>query len=1138
MTADLFAFTRLLVQRMPGVASGGWVLDGLSPGINVICGPNGSGKSTTARALETLLWPQELAGPQTRLTGGFLLHGAAWHAEVDGTSHKYQRDGSPADPPALPPAGSVRSRYSLALQDLLAAQDEDFAHAIGREAAGGYDVAAAAGELKFCENAPRTRALRQHMDQACAALREACVKEEALEADLGRLESLGRQVQEAEEARAKAALLQRAVEGHRHLAAAALAGRRFAEFDPRLERINGGEAGQFAARQRELADLVFELENAQRTAAAALEAISACQLPDGGIAAGLLTALRAELEQWRTLEARAQETGRALAGALAREEEARRLVGEQASAEALAGLDAVAVGRLAEFSGRIELLQGRRKACQAMGEWLATPAARPDPAPLMELQVLLLQWLRDFAATTVAGPGKLPGWLKPLLICAALLAAAGSILLALNGAPAAYGGLLIAALIAFALTGLRPGAAAPAAVPVPQVPPGVEPPARWEAEAVRERLAGVQRELAAAALEAERFQRHAHLEEERAELEKELAVLESESEALAERYGWPPPEGRAFHTFGAALARWQQARADHKAAAAELETLRGQSAAPRARIQSLLGGLGMSGASTIAEAGGHIEDLKERDQRWREATATRAGALELAGQLERQRQRCEAELARIRETTGAADEIELRALCAQVPAWSEARKQRDAAAGLLREAETFFTEHPDLRAQTVEELEALREAASAQAASLAALAAQQGRIQAEIQAAKEGHGVEEALAAREDSMEALLQERERSLAALAGHLVAGHVAEISREQALPQVFHRARSLFTQITAGAERLEIDLEAGAFRALESGAAGRCLDELSSGTRVQLLLAVRAAFVAEQEGGVRLPLFLDEALGNSDDQRSRAIIAALAGLARDGRQIFYFTAQQDEVARWQDYLAGHPEIPHRCIDLGRERRLAPAGAFPRVALPPRPAPPAPGTLSYEQYGRLLAVPDFDPRQPAASLHLWHLCEDGAQLHRLLEMGLERWGQLEDCLRFGGLAMPEADLARLRAGVQLHEELARCWQHGRTKPLDRQALEEGGVSGTFIERVWELCQQCNLDGRSLLLALEEKRVSGFQNKARERLAAHLEAHGFLSHDTPLDGAAIRLRMAPLAHSLGIGRERLEGVLGKIAQP
>ena len=79
---------------------------------------------------------------------------------------------------------------------------------------------------------------------------------------------------------------------------------------------------------------------------------------------------------------------------------------------------------------------------------------------------------------------------------------------------------------------------------------------------------------------------------------------------------------------------------------------------------------------------------------------------------------------------------------------------------------------------------------------------------------------------------------------------------------------------------------------------------LTELSSATRVQLLLSVRLAFVETGETRYRLPLTLDETLANSDDVRASAIITTMASLAED-RQIFYFTAQNDEVNKWKEIV-----------------------------------------------------------------------------------------------------------------------------------------------------------------------------------------------------------------------------------------
>jgi uncharacterized protein YhaN len=112
------------------------------------------------------------------------------------------------------------------------------------------------------------------------------------------------------------------------------------------------------------------------------------------------------------------------------------------------------------------------------------------------------------------------------------------------------------------------------------------------------------------------------------------------------------------------------------------------------------------------------------------------------------------------------------------------------------------------------------------------------------------------------------------------------------------VFRKARDLFTDFTAGSFRLEIDEGVKpSFRAVEtSSGRGVGLDQLSSGTRVQLLMAVRLAFIEEMESGHQLPLILDEILGNTDDLRASAIIDATIEICRLGRQVIYFTAQHD--------------------------------------------------------------------------------------------------------------------------------------------------------------------------------------------------------------------------------------------------
>ena len=72
------------------------------------------------------------------------------------------------------------------------------------------------------------------------------------------------------------------------------------------------------------------------------------------------------------------------------------------------------------------------------------------------------------------------------------------------------------------------------------------------------------------------------------------------------------------------------------------------------------------------------------------------------------------------------------------------------------------------------------------------------------------------------------------------------------------------------------------------------------------------------------MKVPLILDETLGNSDERRAQEIIDAAMEICRDGRQVFYFTAQQDEVSKWRQFLASSDDVPHQLIDLAEVRNF----------------------------------------------------------------------------------------------------------------------------------------------------------------------------------------------------------------------
>jgi hypothetical protein len=282
----------------------------------------------------------------------------------------------------------------------------------------------------------------------------------------------------------------------------------------------------------------------------------------------------------------------------------------------------------------------------------------------------------------------------------------------------------------------------------------------------------------------------------------------------------------------------------------------------------------------------------------------------------------------------------------------------------------------------------------------------------------------------------------------------------------------------------------------------------------------------------------------LGNSDDARARAIMEAAVELAREGRQIFYFTAQADEVARWralaaEGVLAG---VELRDIDLYTARRLQRQLEIPFRMPPARPPLLAPAGADHAEYGRRLAVPRLDRAvAEAAEVHLWYLVEEPEDLHRLLTLGPERWGPLRSLLRDGGRRLVEEGLfAELEAGGRVAEAFLEAARVGVGRRVDRSVLEDSGaVTPTFLDRVDDFADRVDGDATRLLAGLEGGEVPRFTQKSKDALREYLDREGYLPHQLPLGLDEIRAQvLTRVANDLaegGLGIERMDRLVSRL---
>jgi hypothetical protein len=289
---------------------------------------------------------------------------------------------------------------------------------------------------------------------------------------------------------------------------------------------------------------------------------------------------------------------------------------------------------------------------------------------------------------------------------------------------------------------------------------------------------------------------------------------------------------------------------------------------------------------------------------------------------------------------------------------------------------------------------------------------------------------------------------------------------------------------------------------------------VQRLSSGERIQLLMAIRIAFLQESEERV-LPLFLDEVLGSSDDDRADLIIDAVIDVIRSGRQVFYATAQSDEVEKWEVRLK-EAGVPYRVIDMAEVRRME---ARKRRPLPPplpsQPRFPPPGGLGHREYGEALAVPGVNWFEvELGSLHVWHVIDDPALLHEVLCSGVESLGQLDRLGPFAGDTAVGRAFRLSRTAACAYRTAGDEWRKGRGKPLTLDAVHNAdGVSDVFRDRIWQRVEAAGCDAHVFMQQLREDRPPRWRDDSTELLEAWLRANGYLSDDerVALDEIAAR---------------------------
>jgi len=1110
---------RISILALPGITPG-FELAELDPGINLIVGPNASGKTSLCRAVRALLYQEEEPGDRVHLEAEFIHEDRCIRVVRIGRDLHFNHEGKPVAPPSLPDYRFVRC-YTIEMEDLISTGETEQAIVqwISRELAGGYDLNKVVESALFKIKTTHGREEAKKLREAESRLRKLQGEHLKLREDESHLDELEDAKAAAEEAARRLQAVERALELLKARRRCRSLERVLKEnFPPGMERLAGNELEQLERLKARLGEAEENRQKAEEKLNQAQKALESSRLKGEKLAKNDINEQRRLVERLAQLEVELEHLGRNLRQAELRLSQAKEALGGKPGSIS-PKLDPETVHAVEEALVRKRKLDARKL---SLREELARLGS-PKEFDLERLQAgrrELLQWLS--APKVIPGPVDQRLWLGLIGI---------SSFLAIIGATLAHP---LWILLLFPLTfGFYKLLLAGPGPQLRQVAvqrfqkTGCEPPERWNERAVRARLEEMDRQIAEAEAALLQNQRRREAENSLAELEKEITAVCNQLRELANQVGFDPTR------LDASFDRWVRIVAQYDEAAAEVARLNAEKDKAledaqhlRETIVSFLQRFEEAPTISLPAA----EDLRDRLEALETRLTTRDQALRDIEVAKTAKARAQKEYGRIvREIedlfrqvgleSGAEGELKRRV--ARYPKWKELQKRLLEARGAARSAEAALKDWPDLLSLVDQEseealekeLEELREKANQRDT----FAEQITRIKTLINRARRSYAVEEARAARQTAEDALRERLNEHLLAEAGSFLIEEVRREHVEVGLPSVLTGAQEWFRRFTRYQYELRFEPDGqGEFYALDTRTGEyRSLAELSTGTRMQLFLAVRLAFLQEAERGrASLPLFLDEALTTADPERFQAIVEGIEQLVYEGnRQVFYLTAQPLDAELWARFAGREP---HR-IDLAEVRDLTTAITDPAAfELPALDTPHVPEPTDYtpEAYGALIGVPPIDPHAGVNAVHLFHILRDDLELlHRLLELGVTYLGELSSFLK-GSVAkefLSREEIENLTWRLEAVRAWIEAWRRGRARPLDRAVIESSpAISERFKGEIAELAEEMNWDARALIDAIEAGNVRYFRARTRERLYEWLVEQGYLVEEEPLSPSEV----------------------------
>lgn len=885
-------------------------LSELSPHLNIVFGPNGSGKTTIANALNGLLLPS--AGREVKLYGQANLGfgGQTIYLDVKGTRAECRINTRTVDQSELSQFLRPKS-YHLSLQELLPEKNDDneLAREIIKQANGGFDIVAAGKKLGFNlqKRYNKTNEAKE-FEAISKKLRSVIQEQSSLQHQKNHRKNLIEERDLSLEAGRRAELIAKIIQW-RSADAEYKKAHNAAESYPRVIRSSQNLTNAVKNAQelsKTIDRLKREADEGRLTIVRVQKNLEENRLSPDGLEPGALQLLIAQVrdfsEKYRKLE-ELKETHQAT------EKQAlnawKRLDGllpegwhPEFTREDLAQLQSYAKnhGIHTQEKQALEKLKILLGADQ-------TTRGDADSNKLRDAQRGILQWilaLRDESPQ------------RKRILTLLLATAVASVLMSVSNGianPGGYLGLIISLMIWWAYTIVRsdrqPQISSSQKNNIKRLLP--ELPENPDPDTLQSGLDQLTEERSQTQLDTLKLNESSRIERSLEGMSVQQSKLEAQKEELINRINIDPPNDViSLIELAGSILNWQEFDDKARELAYRCEQVSETYRTLAETVGSTFEQYGYEkpvnphDAERLLDIVRNDDDAAKRDHA--RLIQEKRGAETTQRNLEDQESRYAKLFKDLELEVG--DLSGLAASARQFSEWEEANSRRNnlkVRANTLRPSSEHLLEHESLL--ELEKIEDELATAQSKAARAREFQDRLTRLDAEIERTEKGRSLENALVEKENKRVELENVRSQKAAKAVGQAILDTLRDSATRNA-PPVFQRAQENFERVTGNRYTLGIP-EDNTFRARDHQL-NRDFDltKLSSATRVQLLLSVRLAFVETQETNYRLPLTLDETLANSDDPRAQAIIKTMSTLAAN-RQNFYFTAQEDEVSKWKDYV-----------------------------------------------------------------------------------------------------------------------------------------------------------------------------------------------------------------------------------------